>query len=142
MDSSSCYFYNLPIDLQNYIFNIIKNNSVNYIRKIYYKNKNHNEIAKNKINKLNIQIYQLVDGYYGYAYNPFSSKVIEAFTFSARILSGKKNSPWWLSRIAILKTGLDCWQNYIVSNNLYNLYKPLQHIYNIWMKLDNKLKIM
>ena len=136
MDGELCRFYRLPQEIQDYIFNIIQINACKLIKKILQKNKINKITARKMIQDLTI--YDTRNG--NYRYHPFHLNVVEAFAFCSKVLTGKESYHWWMRKLFMLKNGLNDWQEYITPTKQYHLYRQLQYVYTLWMKLDGKFK--
>lgn len=128
-------FFDLPIDLQNYIFFIVKNIQVNIIIKYWYK------YIQKKINIIN-NIVNLD------TFDPWSIYDSNIFYNASRILSGKEDFHWWSNVISNLAYSIS--HNYLpnyldISNNLdsYNLSicscLRLAHKFNISNNIEQIL---
>jgi len=106
-------FYDLPIEIQNYILLIVQNNQVNIIIKYWYK---YIQIKVDIINHIvNLDTF-----------DPWSRYDSNVFFCASKSLSGKEDNNWWSN--IITKFAYSISNNYLpnyldISNNLdsYNL---------------------
>ena len=128
---NTCRFYNLPIELQLYIYEIIDNDAANTIIKFWYKYLNRKVIAVNRI--LNLPLLYDTQSH-AYYYDPNNINVINTFTYCDKVLSGSpsEDSAFWVGRINKLENGIYFAEPTARQGNTNLL------IYKVWNSLSDK----
>jgi len=143
MNKNNCYFYNLPEELQKYIFDIVKNDAAQTIITYWYIYIQKKVIAINLILKLptvylpHWEYDTIIE-----TYSPSRNQTVYNFIYCNKVLSGNEDAEWWNAKLTKLKNGLDWWLNYIIINSLDDIPKrAINNLYyseRIWSNLYKK----